>query len=86
MTRYEQFKNHAFSCEMCSQVDIESPRSLSHACIEGAELLRNALSEYYSELHKKKQKAIKRQFLTNGEGKVYKTTSTKLKQIMKYKE
>ena len=80
------FETHLLSCKKCVDVDVDKPATLINCCLLGAPLLRDYLSDINSKKIKNNMKSLKRQFLSDADGKIYKSTSAKVKKITKYKE
>lgn len=66
-------------------VDKDKPATLVHCCLIGAPLLRNYLSELVKPDVARQNKQLKRQFTQQEDGKSYKTTGKRLKEVMRYK-
>lgn len=80
------FETHALSFEKCNNININIPSTLINCCLLGAPLLKDYLSEIGSKNHKNNMKSLKRQFLADGDGKIYKSTHSKVKKATLYKE
>lgn len=76
---------HKIGCNDCNLVDIEKPATLVKCCLIGAPILRNYLSELAKPDFAKKAKQLKKQFTQELDGKSYKITAKKLKEVMIYK-
>lgn len=83
--KMHEFEIHAKACEKCSAVDFEKTSSLVNCCAKGAPLLMDFISQKQAKIEKQKEKALKHQFLKMDDGKVYKTTASKVKMMTKYK-
>jgi len=80
-----EFQVHTNICEKCQSVDIDNPSTLINCCLLGAPLLRDFLAQVCSNKNKSVLKSLKNQFLSNGDGKIYKSTSEKVKKATLYK-
>lgn len=80
------FETHLLSCKKCVDVDVDKPATLINCCLLGAPLLRDYLSDISSKKHRNSTKSLKHQFLADENGKIYKSTSAKVKKITIYKE
>ena len=80
------FETHLLSCKYCKTVDINNSSTLVNCCLIGAPMLRDYLVEINSKQYKNNVKSLKRQFLSDAEGKIYKSTSAKVKKATMYKE
>lgn len=83
--KIHEFEIHIQSCEKCASVDMDKTSSMANCCAKGAPLLMDFISEKQTAIAKKMQKALKHQFLQMEDRKVYKTTSSKVKMITRYK-
>lgn len=80
------FETHLLSCKACNNIGIDSPSTLVNCCLTGAPLLRDYLAVISSKQQKNNMKSLKRQFLSDADGKVYKSTAAKVKQATIYKD
>lgn len=80
-----EYETHKSICEKCNSVNIQQPSTLINCCLIGAPLLRDYLNQLSSPDIRKKQNALKRMFIQDADGKVYKTTKNKLNSVMKFK-
>jgi hypothetical protein len=84
--KVHEFENHTRTCIKCRSVEITKPSTLINCCLLGAPLLRDYLSEISSKKNKIHVQSLKRQFLSDSDGKIYKSTSAKVKKATVYKE
>lgn len=83
--KIHEFEIHVQSCDKCSSVDMTKTSSLVNCCAEGAPLLMDFIAQKQTEIHKRIEKSLKHEFLKMEDGKIYKTTSQKVKMLTKYK-
>lgn len=74
-----EFQVHCLSCPQCRQVNLNHTVTLQLACLVGAPLLRDDLSEIATKSHRKVTKRLKAEFEMPT-----KTTKQKLKGLTKY--
>lgn len=85
ITKVHEFENHRYGCKQCIPVDINKPATLANCCLVGAPLLRDYLNFLAAPMARKQNNSLKRQFLQEADGKVYRTSKQKVKEVMKYK-
>lgn len=83
--KIHEFEIHVQSCDRCRSVDISKTSSLVNCCAKGAPLLMDFIAEKQTAIHKRIEKSIKHEFLKMDDGKVYKSTKSKVKMLTKYK-
>jgi hypothetical protein len=79
------FNNHRMTCKKCQSVNPSETKTLSNCCHEGAPLLRDYLNSLVAPAIRKKQAALKAEFSKEADGKSYRTTRAKLKEVMRFK-
>jgi hypothetical protein len=79
------FEIHQVGCAKCLTVNVNQSATLVNCCAEGASMLRDYIAKLKAPEVKKEQKALKRQFLMQEDGNVYKSTKAKVKLVTRYK-
>lgn len=44
---FHPFRTHRDTCERCMKVDVDQPRTLVTACLEGSRMLKDAYAEHW---------------------------------------
>ncbi len=79
------FEVHRQSCVKCGSVDIEQTKTFVNCCAEGSKMLLDFVHTFAEKKHKAEQARLKREFMKEANGKIYKSTKAKVKLATKYK-
>jgi hypothetical protein len=83
--KVHEFTTHKYSCNQCISIDIDKPATLANCCLVGAPLLRDYLNTLIAPTIRKRQAALRSEFQKEADGKSYRTTKTKLNEVMRFK-
>lgn len=79
------FEIHKQSCTKCAMVDCDQTKTFVNCCAEGSKMLLDFVHIFAERKYKSEQARLKREFMKEADGKIYKTTKAKIKLITKYK-
>lgn len=79
------FEIHNQACLKCATVDFSRTATFVNCCAEGSKMLLDFVSVIAERKHKAEQAKLKREFMKEADGKIYKTSKTKVKLLTKYK-
>lgn len=85
VVKVHDFVIHKYSCKQCISVDIDKTSTMSNCCLIGAPLLRDYLNTITVPVIRKRNAALKNQFMKDESGKTHRTSKQKLNEVMKYK-
>lgn len=79
------FEIHNQGCSKCASVDFEKTATFVNCCAEGSKMLLDFVSLIAERKFKADQAKLKREFMKEADGKIYKTSKAKVKLLTKYK-